>query len=183
MRSAIRGDFERLAERRGEQELMRVERARPGGRARAPRARSRRTRRRRRRGSRGSSRPDTLAAALIRSWRRPSATRSCARASSSPRRRASAASSPRSRRISDDHADGKPLPSARGFRPSAEAYLVATRGPLPYMLRLREIEQRTADARGALRDAWRALADALRDDARGFGRGGSARGSALRSTR
>ena len=39
---------------------------------------------------------------------------------------------------------GAPLPErARLFRPSAEAYLVATRGPLPYMLRLREIEQLT----------------------------------------
>ena len=51
---------------------------------------------------------------------------------------------------------GKPLPvRARGSRPSAEAYLVATRGPLPYMLRLREIEQRTAAHEAALRDAWR----------------------------
>ena len=41
---------------------------------------------------------------------------------------------------------GKPLPvRARAFRPTAEAYLVATRGPLPYMLRLREIEQGTAE--------------------------------------
>jgi hypothetical protein len=39
---------------------------------------------------------------------------------------------------------GKPLPiRARHFRPSADVYLLATRGPLPYMLRLREIEQRT----------------------------------------
>ena len=39
---------------------------------------------------------------------------------------------------------GRPLPlRAGGLRPSAETYLVATRGPLPYMLRLREIEQRT----------------------------------------
>jgi hypothetical protein len=54
---------------------------------------------------------------------------------------------------------GKPLPvRARSFRPSAEAYLVATRGPLPYMLRLREIEQRTADAEGSLREAWLELA-------------------------
>jgi hypothetical protein len=54
---------------------------------------------------------------------------------------------------------GKPLPvRARHFRPSAEAYLVATRGPLPYMLRLREIEQRTAAAEEALREAWERLA-------------------------
>ena len=54
---------------------------------------------------------------------------------------------------------GKPLPiRARHFRPSAEAYLVATRGPLPYMLRLREIEQRTADTEEALRESWEAVA-------------------------
>jgi hypothetical protein len=54
---------------------------------------------------------------------------------------------------------GKPLPvRTRLFRPSAEAYLVATRGPLPYMLRLRAIEQATAEHEAALREAWRALA-------------------------
>ena len=60
---------------------------------------------------------------------------------------------------------GKPLPvRARLFRPSAEAYLVATRGPLPYMLRLREIEQRTAVAEETLREAWEALAHECRND-------------------
>jgi hypothetical protein len=55
---------------------------------------------------------------------------------------------------------GKPLPvRARYFRPAAEAYLVATRGPLPYMLRLREIEQRTEAHESELRDAWHALAE------------------------
>ena len=54
---------------------------------------------------------------------------------------------------------GKPLPvRARHFQPSAEAYLVATRGPLPYMLRLREIEQRAAAAEESLREAWETLA-------------------------
>jgi hypothetical protein len=54
---------------------------------------------------------------------------------------------------------GKPLPvRARLFRPSAEAYLVATRGPLPYMVRLREIEQRTEAHELTLREAWHALA-------------------------
>lgn len=54
---------------------------------------------------------------------------------------------------------GKPLPiRARHVRPSAEAYLVATRGPLPYMLRLREIEQLTEAHETALREAWQALA-------------------------
>src|ERR687898_622313 len=56
---------------------------------------------------------------------------------------------------------GKPLPvRARHFRPTAEAYLVATRGPLPYMLRLREIEQRTEAHESMLRAEWLALAEA-----------------------
>jgi hypothetical protein len=60
---------------------------------------------------------------------------------------------------------GKPLPiRVRNFRPTAEAYLVATRGPLPYMLRLREIEQRMADAQASVRDAWEALADECAGD-------------------
>jgi hypothetical protein len=66
---------------------------------------------------------------------------------------------------------GKPLPvRARHFRPSAEAYLVATRGPLPYMLRLREIEQRTAAEEESLRDAWHALAEECGADADRFRR-------------
>jgi hypothetical protein len=66
---------------------------------------------------------------------------------------------------------GKPLPvRLRGFRPSAEAYLVATRGPLPYMLRLREIEQRTKDHEEALRTAWRDLAEECDGDAELFRR-------------
>ena len=64
---------------------------------------------------------------------------------------------------------GKPLPvRARHFRPSAEAYLVATRGPLPYMLRLREIEQRTEAHVVALRDAWHELAAAHASDPERF---------------
>jgi hypothetical protein len=54
---------------------------------------------------------------------------------------------------------GAPLPiRPRLFRPSAEAYLVATRGPLPYMLRLREIERATAEHEARLRESWAALA-------------------------
>lgn len=66
---------------------------------------------------------------------------------------------------------GKPLPvRARHFRPSAEAYLVATRGPLPYMLRLREIEQRTAAAQESLRGAWESLARDCQGDPERFRR-------------
>lgn len=54
---------------------------------------------------------------------------------------------------------GKRLPiRPRLFRSSADAYLVATRGPLPYMLRLREIEQATVAHETTLAEAWRALA-------------------------
>lgn len=54
---------------------------------------------------------------------------------------------------------GKPLPiRTRLFRPTADAYLVATRGPLPYMLRLREIERATEEHESSLRASWQALA-------------------------
>jgi hypothetical protein len=66
---------------------------------------------------------------------------------------------------------GKPLPiRARHFRPAADAYLVATRGPLPYMLRLREIEQRTDEHESALREAWLRLAEECAGDRRQFRR-------------
>jgi hypothetical protein len=66
---------------------------------------------------------------------------------------------------------GRPLPvRARSFRPSADAYLMATRGPLPYMLRLREIEQRTEAHEGELRLAWNALAEECEGDAARFRR-------------
>jgi hypothetical protein len=70
---------------------------------------------------------------------------------------------------------GKPLPiRARHFRPTADAYLVATRGPLPYMLRLREIEQRTEAHASSLRDAWVALAEECVGDSERFRREWSA---------
>ena len=51
---------------------------------------------------------------------------------------------------------GKPLPlRLRNFRPSAEGYLASLGGPLPYMVRLREIEERTAGHEQALGEAWR----------------------------
>lgn len=62
---------------------------------------------------------------------------------------------------------GRRLPvRARHTRPTAEAYLVATRGPLPYMLRLREIEQRSEAHEAELRGEWLALAT-VHDDAAG----------------
>jgi hypothetical protein len=66
---------------------------------------------------------------------------------------------------------GKPLPvRARLFRPTADAYLVATRGPLPYMLRLREIELRTEAHEFSLRAAWIALAEECDGDEGRFSR-------------
>ena len=76
---------------------------------------------------------------------------------------------------------GEPLPvRARAFRPSAEAYLVATRGPLPYMLRLREIEQGTAELEDSLREAWEALAVDCADEPERFRREWTLRARALR---
>ena len=60
---------------------------------------------------------------------------------------------------------GKPLRLRRtNFRPSAESYLAAGRGPLAYMLRLRAIETQTADHEQRLREAWQGLAEACDED-------------------
>lgn len=60
---------------------------------------------------------------------------------------------------------GRPLPlRLRNFRPSADSYLAAARGPRPYMLRLRQIELLTADHEVALREAWDALAQECAGD-------------------
>jgi hypothetical protein len=47
----------------------------------------------------------------------------------------------------------------RNFRPSAEGYLASLGGPLPYMVRLREIDSGLMSHTAALDEAWRALAD------------------------
>jgi hypothetical protein len=74
---------------------------------------------------------------------------------------------------------GRPLPvRARHFRPTADAYLVATRGPLPYMLRLREIEQRTDAHQSALREEWHELAAECAGDAARFRRAWEVRADA-----
>lgn len=76
---------------------------------------------------------------------------------------------------------GKPLPiRARAFRPTAEAYLVATRGPLPYMLRLRAIEQAMADLETTLDNAWHALRAECADAPARFRLEWTARAHALR---
>jgi hypothetical protein len=66
---------------------------------------------------------------------------------------------------------GKPLPlRLRNFRPSAESYLAATGGPLPYMLRLHEIELQVAAHEVSLEAAWRETADACDGDEGAFAR-------------
>jgi hypothetical protein len=49
--------------------------------------------------------------------------------------------------------------------PSPESYVASLGGPLPYMVRLREIEVETARHEDELRAAWRELAAECRDDA------------------
>ncbi|MBM3677148.1 MAG: hypothetical protein FJW96_04595 [Actinobacteria bacterium] len=61
---------------------------------------------------------------------------------------------------------GRPLElRLRNFVPSADGYLAALHGPLPYMARLREIEAATAAHERALAEAWSALAAECEDDA------------------
>lgn len=65
---------------------------------------------------------------------------------------------------------GRPLHlRLRNFVPTADAYLASLGGPLPYMVRLREIEVAEAAHERALADAWRELAHECDDDA-GFER-------------
>ena len=64
---------------------------------------------------------------------------------------------------------GKPMRiRLRNFRSSAEAYLASAGGPLPYMLRLRVIEQQTAQHESALAQVWHELADECAGDPRRF---------------
>jgi len=64
---------------------------------------------------------------------------------------------------------GKPLPlRLRNFIPRADAYLAASQGPRWYMLRLREIEGRTAAHEAQLGEAWRLLAETHEHDAVSF---------------
>jgi len=54
---------------------------------------------------------------------------------------------------------GKPLrQQLRNFRPSVDGYVVSLGGPLPYMVRLREIESQSTHHERSLEVAWRHLA-------------------------
>jgi hypothetical protein len=56
-------------------------------------------------------------------------------------------------------AEGRPLQlRRRHFRPSVDSYVAALGGPLPYMLRLLEIERLAADHAAALEARWQELA-------------------------
>jgi hypothetical protein len=60
---------------------------------------------------------------------------------------------------------GRPLRlRLRNFRPSADGYLAALGGPLPYMIRLRELTRLTTAHEQRLADAWKALAATGLDD-------------------
>jgi hypothetical protein len=66
---------------------------------------------------------------------------------------------------------GEPLPlRLRNFRPVADAYLAAARGPLAYMLRLHEIERASADLAERIGSAWRVLAEQCGPDEARFAR-------------
>ena len=66
---------------------------------------------------------------------------------------------------------GKPLRRRlRNFRPSVDGYVVSLGGPLPYMVRLREIEAQTAAHERSLELAWRRLAAEHEDDPARFAR-------------
>ncbi len=81
----------------------------------------------------------------------------------------------RRRRLAVDRdLEGSPLrgkPLRRRYRnaaPSVDGYVASLGGPLPYMVRLREIELRTADHQRELERAWRGLGAECRGDAAAF---------------
>lgn len=61
-------------------------------------------------------------------------------------------------------------PRPNHFRPSAEGYALSRGGPLPYMVRLREIGAETRAHEEALDLAWRELAEACAGDSEAFER-------------
>jgi len=59
---------------------------------------------------------------------------------------------------------GRPLRRRlRNFRPDPQTYFSALGGPLPWMVRLREIDRATAAHERSLEDAWRGLAEEYGD--------------------
>ena len=73
--------------------------------------------------------------------------------------------------LSGSPVTGRPIElRRRHFRPSVDSYVASLGGPLPYMIRLREIEKKTAEAELALGERWRELAAECDGDAARFGR-------------
>src|SRR5918997_5763977 len=58
----------------------------------------------------------------------------------------------------------------RNFRPAVDRYVASLGGPLPYMVRLREIHEETLAHERRLGEAWLELAAAVRGDAQLFPR-------------
>jgi hypothetical protein len=66
---------------------------------------------------------------------------------------------------------GRPLRRrVRNFRPDVDRYVASLGGPLPYMVRLRQIEEETGAHERRLEEAWLALADEWGRDADEFSR-------------
>jgi hypothetical protein len=64
---------------------------------------------------------------------------------------------------------GRPLPlRLRNFRPTPDSYLASIGGPLPYMLRLVEIEKQVGLLEATLETTWRATAAECDGDATRF---------------
>jgi hypothetical protein len=73
--------------------------------------------------------------------------------------------------VSESPLSGRRLPvRPRLFRLEADSYIASLGGPLPYMVRLREIDRLTAEAERALEQRWRELAGACAEDPAGFSR-------------
>jgi hypothetical protein len=66
--------------------------------------------------------------------------------------------------------DRRVRPRAHPFGPSPESYVASLGGPLPYMVRLREIAEETQAHERALDLAWREVARAAGRDASAFAR-------------
>jgi hypothetical protein len=82
----------------------------------------------------------------------------------------------RERRRLEADLEGNPLLGAplrarlRNFRPSVDGYVASLGGPLPYMRRLREIEDRTDGHRARIEAEWHELAEEHEDHSAEFAR-------------
>jgi len=80
------------------------------------------------------------------------------------------------RELLERELEGEPFRSRRvrprpnHFRPSSEGYALSRGGPLPYMVRLREIEAETCAHEEALDRSWRELAEECAADPEAFER-------------